>query len=132
MCLCLTLYLYIEKLPINIQKGPAEIEEIAICKNVDQNFAPVEITEEFPPNTNSIYLSVKFKNFTENDLLKVIWTYETLSKKLSEQEFKPTIACSGYYGFNIKTSNYFPEGKYSAEVFLNSKSIKKIYFYITQ
>lgn len=120
----------VEELISSIAKKNPEVEEVSVCKNVDENHAPVEITDSFPAGTNSIYLSVKFNNFSVNDLLKVLWIYETTGSQLSAQEFKPDEDCSGYFSFNIKVSDAFTIGNYSADVYLNNTRVKKIDFTI--
>jgi PBP1b-binding outer membrane lipoprotein LpoB len=104
-----------------IKKGDPEIEEIVICSNVDSDFAPVEPLDVFPEGTNSVYLSVKFKNFTPENHLRVVWYYKSIEKELASQEFVPDTEGSGYYSFNIKITGSFPPGKYNAQIYFDGQ-----------
>jgi hypothetical protein len=121
----------IKNIARNFPDAPAEIEEASICKNVDSNFSPLEKTSDFPGDTNSVYLSVKFKNLSENDMLKVVWTFSTTGKQLSTQQFKPESKSSGFYSFNIKTSTAFPPGDYLAEVYLDNIIVQSLSFSVS-
>jgi len=107
-----------------IKKGEPQIEEMVICKNVDSDFAPLEPVSVFPAGTSSVYLSVKFKNLTPDNHIKVTWHYKSLQQQLASQEFVPEVTGSGYYSFNIKINGSFPPGNYNAEVYFDSQLIK--------
>ena len=113
-----------------IKKGDPEIEEIVICGDVNSDFAPVEPADVFPEGTNSVYLSVKFKNFTPDNHLRVVWHYKSIEKELASQEFAPDAEGSGYYSFNIKITGSFPTGKYNAEVYFDGNLIDSPEFII--
>lgn len=117
-----------EKVREALNKEPAAIEEIVICKNVDSNYAPVEPTTNFPSGTSTIYLTVKFKNFTKNDTIGAVWSYLETDKEISAQEFKPEKFGSGYHGFNIKITEGFPSGKYNVSVYFNRDLFKTVEF----
>jgi len=113
-------------------KGEPEVISVVTCKNVDSNHAPIDITDSFPAGTNSIYISVQFKNFTISDHLSVIWTYLDTKKELSAQSFTPSLDGSGYHSFNIKIASEFPIGKYSAELKFNGEVYKTLEFTVGQ
>ncbi|MBN1298934.1 MAG: hypothetical protein JW997_04535 [Actinobacteria bacterium] len=112
------------------KEGPPEIENVVLCKNVDEDFAPLEPTDIFAQGTNSIYLSVQFKNFTDKNSLKVIWSYQDTGNELATQVFTPDRQGSGYYSFNIKISTSFPPGNYNAKVYFDQKQVKSLDFKI--
>lgn len=128
LCACSSIEL--EDIKEVIKKGGPEIEEIVICRDVDSDFAPVEPADVFPAGTNSVYLSVKFKNFTPENHIRVLWNYKSLEKLLATQEFSPEIAGSGYYSFNIKITGSFPPGEYNAQVYFDGNLINTPEFII--
>jgi len=110
-----------EKVHDIISDEPASIEEVAICEKVDENYAPVNVTNVFQPGTTIIYLSAKITDFSPEDKLRVVWNYLEVSKEIDTQELTAENSGSGYFVFNIKIAEGFPPGRYSAEVYLNDK-----------
>jgi hypothetical protein len=108
-----------EKVQEVLKKGPAEVEEAVICKNIDSNYSPIDPTVIFPADTNEIHLSVKFKNFTDKDGLKVVWKYIETEEDISTQEFTPQESGSGYHSFDIKIAEGFPSGRYNVKLYFN-------------
>lgn len=108
-----------EKVQEVLKKGPAEVEEAVICKNVDSNYSPIDPTNIFPSETNEIHLSVKFKNFTDKDGLRVVWKYIETEEDINTQEFSPQESGSGYHSFNFKVAEGFPSGRYNVKLYFN-------------
>jgi hypothetical protein len=121
-----------EKVQEALNKEPSAIEEVVICKSVDSNYAPVDPTTDFPPGTSSIYLTVKFKNFSKNDTVIAVWSYLGTGKEISTQQFTPEKFGSGYYSFNIKFTDGFPSGKYNVLVYFNKNLFKTIEFTVKE
>jgi hypothetical protein len=117
-----------EKVQEALNKEPAAVEEIVICKSIDSNFAPVDPTNVFPSGTIAVYLAVKYKNFTNEDSLKAVWSYLEIGKEISTQEFIPEKFGSGYHSFNIKIAEGFPSGKYNIKIYFNSNLFKTLEF----
>jgi hypothetical protein len=117
-----------EKVQEALNKEPAAIEEVVICKSVDGNYAPIDPTTNFPLGTSSIYLTVKFRNFSKNDTVVVVWSYLGTGKEISTQEFIPEKFGSGYYSFNIKFTEGFPSGAYNVLVYFNKNLFKTVEF----
>ena len=118
----------IENIQEVIIKGPPEIEEVVLAKGVDENYSPVEPTEVFPAGTESIFLTIKFKNFTTDDNLKVVWSYLDAGTELSIQEYIPEEDGSGNHYFNINSPASFQPGKYSARVTFNGELFEDLEF----
>jgi len=111
--------------------SPVSIEEIVLCKNVDSDSSPIEPTNYFPTGTSSIYLSIKVKNFTAEDMLSISWNYLEKGTEIERTDFTLDKSGSGYFGFNInKTSGEFQSGKYNAEVTLNNEPVETIEFFV--
>lgn len=108
-----------EKVQEALKKGPSEVEDAVVCKNIDSNYAPIDPTDIFPSGTNEIHMSIKFKNFTNNDSLKVVWKYVETGEDISTQEFSPQESGSGYHSFNIKIAEGFPPGRYNVKLYFN-------------
>ena len=120
----------LEDLQDVIAKGPPEIEEAVLAAGIDENYNPVGPTEVFPSGTESIFLTVKFKNFTTEDRLEVVWTYLDSDKELSVQEYIPETDTSGNYYFNINNPDTFQPGRYSARINFNSDMFDDIEFVV--
>jgi len=108
-----------EKVQEVLKKGPSEVEDAVICKNIDSNYAPIDPTDIFPSGTNEIHISIKFKNFTNKDNLKAVWKYVETGEDISTQEFNPQESGSGYHSFNIKIAEGFPSGRYNVKLYFN-------------
>jgi hypothetical protein len=117
-----------EKVQEALNKEPAAIEEIEICKSIDSNFAPVDQTNIFPSGTTDVYLAVKYKNFTKEDSLKAVWSYLEIGKEISTQEFTPEKFGSAYHSFNIKYAEGFLSGNYSIKVYFNNNLFETLEF----
>lgn len=115
-----------------IIKGPPEIEEAVICKDIDDNYYPIEPTTIFPPDTKSIFLAVSFKNFTPADSLKVIWYFTETDRLLGTQEYSPQQSGSGNHYFNINNPGFFQPGKYNAKLYFNGDIFKQIDFLVEE
>ena len=109
-----------EKVQEVLKKGPSEVEDAVVCKNIDSNYAPIDPTDIFPSGTNKIYISIKYKNFTNKDNLKVVWKYVETGEDISTQEFSPPELVSGYHSFNIIYTEGFPSGRYNVKLYFNS------------
>jgi hypothetical protein len=108
-----------EKVQEVLKKGPSEVEDAVLCKNIDSNYTPIDPTDIFPSGTIEIHMSIKFKNFTNKDTLKVVWKYIETGNEISTQEFSPKDSGSGYHSFNIKVAEGFPSGKYNVKLYFN-------------
>jgi len=108
-----------EKVQEVLKKGPSEVENAVVCKNIDANYAPIDPTDIFPSGTNEINISIKFKNFTNKDSLKVVWKYVETGEDVSTQEFSPRDSVSGYHSFNIIYTEGFPSGRYNVKLYFN-------------
>ncbi len=109
-----------EKVQEVLKKGPSEVEDAVVCKSIDSNYAPIDPTDIFPSGTNEINISIKFKNFTNKDSLKVVWKYVETGEDISTQEFSPRESVSGYHSFNIRYTEGFPPGRYNVKLYFNS------------
>jgi hypothetical protein len=113
-----------EKVQEVLKKGPSEVKDAIVCKNIDSNYAPIDPTDIFPSGTNEIHISIKFKNFTNKDSLKVVWKYIETGEDISTQEFSPKESGSGYHSFNIKFAEGFPSGRYNVKLYFNGNLYK--------
>ena len=113
-----------EKVQEVLKKGPTEVEDAVVCKNIDANYAPIDPTDIFPSGTNEIHISIKFKNFTNKDSLKVVWKYVETGENISTQEFSPQESVSGYHSFIIRFAEGFPPGRYNVKLYFNGNLYK--------
>ena len=111
----------LEDLQDVISKGPPEIEEAVLASGIDENYNPVGSTEVFPSGTESIFLTLRFKNFTTDDRLEVVWTYLDAGTELSTQEYIPETDGSGNHYFNINNPDTFQPGRYSVRINFNGE-----------
>jgi hypothetical protein len=108
--------------------GPVEIEEIVVCKNVDDTYKPVEPTDTFPSGTQVVYVSVKINNMTTEDKLTTKWNYLETGEEISTTDFTTEEAGSGYVSFNLTIDQGFQSGRYNAMVYLNNELIETVEF----
>jgi hypothetical protein len=108
-----------EKVQEVLKKGPPEVENAVICKNIDANYAPIDPTDVFPLGTDEINISIKYKNFTNKERLKVVWKYVETGEDISTQEFSPQESVSGYHSFKIRYAEGFPSGRYNVKLYFN-------------
>ena len=67
--------------------GPIEIEEIVVCKNVDDAYKPVEPMDTFPSRTRVVYVSVKINNITPEDKITTKWNYLETGEEINTTDF---------------------------------------------
>lgn len=108
--------------------GPVEIEEIVVCKNVDDTYKPVEPMDTFPSGTQVVYVSVKINNMTTEDKLTTKWNYLETGEEISTTDFTTEEAGSGYVSFNLTIDQGFSSGRYNAMVYLNNELIETVEF----
>lgn len=108
--------------------GPVEIEEIVVCKNVDDTYKPVEPMDTFPLGTQVVYVSVKINNMTTEDKLTTKWNYLETGEEISTTDFTTEEAGSGYVSFNLTIDQGFQSGGYNAMVYLNNELIETVEF----
>jgi len=108
--------------------GPVEIEEIVVCKNVDDTYKPVEPMDTFPSGTQVVYVSVKINNMTPEDKITTKWNYLETGEEISTTDFTTEEAGSGYVSFNLTIDQGFQLGRYNAMVYLNNELIETVEF----
>lgn len=108
--------------------GPVEIEEIVVCKNVDDTYKPIEPTDTFPSGTQTIYISVKINNMTPEDKITTKLNYLETGEEISTTDFTTDKSGSGYVGFSLTNDQGFQSGRYNAMVYLNNELIETVEF----
>ena len=108
--------------------GPVEIEEIVVCRNVDDTYKPVEPMDTFPSGTQVVYVSVKINNMALEDKITTKWNYLETGEEISTTDFTTEEAGSGYISFNLTIDQGFPSGRYNAMVYLNNELIETVEF----
>jgi hypothetical protein len=104
------------------------IESVDISRDIGEDFAPVDIMDEFPAGTSIIYISVKVANMTPEDSLAVTWNYLETGDVINTTEFSPQETGSGYIGFNVMVEEGFPAGNYNALVYVNDELYETVEF----
>ena len=108
--------------------GPVEIEEIVVCKNVDDTYKPVEPMDTFPSGIQAIYISVKINNMTPEDKITTKWNYLETGEEINTTDFTTEESGSGYVSFNLTIDQGFPSGRYNAMVYLNNELLETAEF----
>lgn len=108
--------------------GPVEIEEIVVCKNVDDTYKPVEPMDTFPSGTQDIYISVKINNMTLKDKITTKLNYLETGEEISTTDITTDKSGSGYMCFNLTNDQGFQSGRYNAMVYLNNELIETVEF----
>lgn len=104
------------------------IGSVDISRDIGEDFAPVDIMDEFPASTSIIYISVKVANMTPEDSLTVTWNYLETGDEINTTEFSPQETGSGYIGFNVMVEEGFPAGNYNALVYVNDQLYETVEF----
>jgi hypothetical protein len=112
------------------QPEPFSIESIEMSKDIGEDFAPVDIMDEFPAGTSIIYISIKVASMTPEDKLSVTWNYLETGDEINTTDFSPEETGSGYIGFNITVDQGFPSGDYNALVYMNDELYETVEFSI--
>jgi len=128
--------------------GPVEIEEIVVCKNVDNTGKPIEPMDTFPSGTQIVHVSIKINNMTSEDKITTKWNYLETVEEIDTADFtiekswltswfqkifKRTSnllseSGSGYVSFNLATDLGFPSGRYNVVIYLNNELIETVEF----
>jgi len=115
---------------ISCQQEPVSIESITISRDIGEDFAPLDLTNEFTSGTSIIYISIMVENMTPEDKLTVTWNYLETGSEINTTYFSPDEKGSGYIGFNIMVDQNFPSGDYNALVYLNDELYETMEFLI--
>ncbi|MBA7573104.1 hypothetical protein ES708_14899 [subsurface metagenome] len=106
--------------------GPVEIEEIVVCKNVDDTGKPIEPMDTFPSGTQIVHVSIKINNITPEDQITTKWNYLETGEEIDTVDFTTEESGSGYTSFNLATDLGFPSGRYNIVVYLNNELIETV------
>ena len=104
------------------------IESVELSKDIGEDFAPVDIMDEFPGGISIIYISVKVINMAPEDKLSVTWNYLETGDEINTTDFSPEETGSGYIGFNITVDQGFPTGDYNVLVYVNDELYETVEF----
>jgi hypothetical protein len=113
---------------ISCAPEPLSIGSITVCKDVGEDYSPVNPTDEFPPDTSVIYISVGVNNMTPEDKITVTLIYMETGDEIKTTDFTTEEAGSGYKSFKIVFDQGFPAGEYNAEVYLNDEIYEMVRF----
>ena len=120
--------------PIESNNKEIKINEVTLCKAVDDNFVPKDKTTNFPSNIEKIYCSIKISQAKKGTMIKVKG-YDSDGVALSDGNTF-TISednSSGYivFFFTIK-GNKWKLGDYQVEIYANDKLMKNASFKISE
>ena len=110
--------------------GPVEIEEIVVCKNVDDTGKPIEPMDTFPSGTQIVHVSIKINNMASEDKITTKWNYLETVEEIDTVDFTTEESGSGYISFNLATDLGFPSGRYNIVVYLNNELIETVEYSI--
>ena len=108
--------------------GPVEIEEIVVCKNVDDTGKPIEPMDTFPSGTQIVHVSIKINNMTSEDKITTKWNYLETVEEIDTADFTTEESGSGYVSFNLTMDPSFQSGRYNVVVYLNNELIETVEF----
>jgi hypothetical protein len=110
--------------------GPPSIAEAVTAKSVDANYKAVDPTSIYSP-TDTFYVSVHVKNLVIGSKVTVKYSYNgTEAQENSLTADKPG---SGYYSFSLSPSaDGFPEGDYTADVYLDDSLAQSVTFSVVK
>ena len=115
---------------IGCSQEPVSIESITMSRDIGEDFAPVDPTDEFASGTSIIYISVKVKNMTPEDKLTVVWNYLETGVEISVTDLFLDKRGSGFQCFPLKSAQGFPSGNYNALIYLNGELYETLKFLV--
>lgn len=126
--LAIILALTVVLLIAGCERGPVEITDVIVCKNVDSDYKPVEPTAIFPSGTEIIYVSVEIKNMSTEDKITTAWNYLEAGEEINTTDFMSEEPGSGNIGFSLSVEGGFPAGRYNSIIYLNDEEIQTVEF----
>jgi hypothetical protein len=114
------------------QAREAKIAEATLCKKVDENFAPQDKTDSFPPDTDKIYCSVMIKNAQKGAVIKAQWCNKDKNQLLDSSSYTVLKDHSaGYVAFSYSADGQkWDKGEYEVKIYVGNKLIKVASFKI--
>ena len=111
-------------------RAQIEITDARLAAQIGEDLLPIVPTELFKPN-DTIYLSVSTLALADiPGSLGVAWryTYENEQQPVHSEGKELIFSGAGVTVFQISKPDGWPDGEYSAEIFLNGTSTRKLKF----
>jgi len=108
-----------------ITGGEPTIESAVICKDVTDDYKPVDETSIYAPG-DTFHCSVKVSNLKQGQVVSWKWYYDT--ELLYEQPLTLDKSGSGYVAAYLTNDQPWPTGDYKVEVFLDNVLSKTVTF----
>lgn len=104
----------------NVAAGSLRLEDVVLCEDLDDSFAPLEGTDVFPGQIKQICLWFEFTRARDGDLLEILWKYE--GEDIQREELRAAYH-SGSHAFYLlrEDGSPLPAGEYSVVIFCNGK-----------
>jgi len=108
------------------QSKEAIIEKVVICSKVDENYAPLDEKDSFPPDTYKIHCSVKVTNAQKGAVIKAQWWNKNKEQLLDSASYTVQKDNSaGYVVFSHDTEGQkWEKGDYEVKIYVGDKLIK--------
>ena len=108
------------------QAKEAKISDAIICKNVDENYAPIDKTDTFSQDTDKIYCSIKVTSTQKGAVIKAQWWNKSKGQLLDSSSYTVLKDNSaGNIAFSYATEGQKLEsGDYEAKIYVGDKLIK--------
>lgn len=103
------------------------IESVTLCKDVDKQKNPLNITDSFLKNDNIIYCVIKVKNASIGAKVMVKWLQLPQNISIAESTYVFEKSGQGNLAFNISRpgmTKIWPSGNYRVEIYLAAEKGK--------
>lgn len=121
------------KTPLSWAGTPSErfeITDIKLCRNVDENRRPIEITSKFPAGTQTIEAWFAWKN-AQSNREKIIAKWYYTSEDIHILDFPVTLtrrSDSGVILLKLPPGKTLPSGSYRLDIEVGGKTVKSADF----
>jgi hypothetical protein len=110
---------------LNLTRGEPAIESAVTCKDVTDDYEPVNETSTYAPG-DTFYCSVKASNLKQGQVMTWKWYYG--DESLYEQVLTLDKSGSGYVAAYLSSDQPWLTGDYTVEVFLDDVLAKTVNF----
>ncbi|MCD6554316.1 MAG: hypothetical protein DRI52_01930 [Chloroflexi bacterium] len=109
----------------NLTKGEPTIESAVTCKDITDDYKPVNETSTYAPE-DTFYCSVKASNLKQGQTMTWKWYYG--DEFLYEQPLTLDKSGSGYVAAYLSSDQPWPQGDYKVEIFLDDVLAQTVTF----
>jgi len=114
------------------QTGRFRLIDAKIATAVDENLAPLQVSDNFPKSQSSLSCWIKWQDAETNTQLLTKWHYVTDDVHISDHIFViPKKDGVGSVEISMPEGKTFPQGQYRVDIVLGKRILKRLTFSIS-